>query len=286
MPMKFTKLGAFACRHAESPVWCEKQNCFYFVDIGTGATHRYHQNGRSEIFYSSATVSSVCLASSLNVLVSGWNELTTIPSQTRLSAPSLPVGVRFNEARPDAIGRYWITTMDLKESSPIGALYSYSVDDGWQRALDGLVVGNGIGWSIDNRKMYLTDSGRGEIYQFDFDLHSGSLTNRRLFATVPVKDGVPDGLVVDSDDCVWSAHFDGGRVTRYRPTGSIELSMDLPLRSPTSICFGGPSLSDLLVTSSVSGSAEPRPLDGSVLVIATEFQGIRSNRISERCFKL
>jgi sugar lactone lactonase YvrE len=262
--VRFSKVGPFVCRHAESPVWCEKQNCFYFVDIGTGVTYRYYQDGQSEIYYSSTAVSSVCLTSSLNVLISSWNELTICPSQTRFSAPSLPLGVRFNEARPDLIGRYWVTTMDLQESSPVGALYSYSPADGWQHVIDGLVVGNGIGWSVDNRKMYLTDSGRGEIYQFDFDLPSGSLTNRRLFVKVPAEYGVPDGLVVDSADCVWSAHFNGARVTRYLPTGAIDLSLNLPLRSPTSICFGGPSLSDLFVTSSVSGSAEPRPLDGSI----------------------
>jgi sugar lactone lactonase YvrE len=110
--------------------------------------------------------------------------------------------------------------------------------------------------------------------------------NRRLFVKVPAEYGVPEGLVVDSADCVWSAHFNGACVTRYLPTSLIDLSLDLPLRSPTSICFGGRSLSDLLVTSSVSGSAEPRTLDGSVLVIPTEFQGVPSNRLSDICFRL
>jgi sugar lactone lactonase YvrE len=38
---------------------------------------------------------------------------------------------------------------------------------------------------------------------------------------------------------VWNAKVFGGRIIRYAPDGSIDRVIDLPLRSPTSVMFGG-----------------------------------------------
>ena len=34
-------------------------------------------------------------------------------------------------------------------------------------------------------------------------------------------DGYPDGIVLDSDECLWVALWDGGCVRRYSPQGSF-----------------------------------------------------------------
>ena len=49
-----------------------------------------------------------------------------------------------------------------------------------------------------------------------------TLSNRRTFVVISERDGLPDGLVVDSDGCVWVALFGSGRLRRYSPFGKVE----------------------------------------------------------------
>ena len=112
---------------------------------------------------------------------------------------------------------------------------------------------NGIGWSPDDETMYFTDSRVGQIYAYDFDIEAGTVSNRRIFAEVSPDLGVPDGLTVDREGYVWSAHWDGARITRYRPDGVVERVVPLPCSRVTSCTFGGKNLRSLFVTSATYG---------------------------------
>jgi sugar lactone lactonase YvrE len=74
-----------------------------------------------------------------------------------------------------------------------------------------------------------------------------------VFARLPAGAGHPDGLTVDGEDHVWGAHWGGGRLTRYRPDGSIERVVPIPAAQITSACFGGPDLDVLYVTTAAIG---------------------------------
>lgn len=125
--------------------------------------------------------------------------------------------------------------------------------------------------------MYYTDSPLRIIYAYDFDLVSGSIDNRREFVRVPVDEGFPDGLTVDSEGFIWSAHWDGWRITRYDPEGKVERVIPLPVQRPTSCAFGGADLNQLYITSAWSGLKEvdrqKQPLAGDLLRIQTNIAG-------------
>jgi len=87
------------------------------------------------------------------------------------------------------------------------------------------------------------------IWVFDFDPVTGSLGTRRVFAKLAGDDGVPDGLAVDSEGYVWSAIWDGWRLIRFAPDGSIVSEIRMPVQRPTSCMFGGPDLKTLYITS-------------------------------------
>jgi sugar lactone lactonase YvrE len=70
---------------------------------------------------------------------------------------------------------------------------------------------------------------------------------------------VPDGLTVDAEGGVWSAKWDGWRLVRYAPDGSVDRVVPMPVQRPTSVAFGGPDLATLYVTSARIG------LDGAAL---------------------
>ena len=54
----------------------------------------------------------------------------------------------------------------------------------------------------------------------------------------PKTQASPTDLIVDSEDFVWSAHWDGWRVTRYDPAGKIEREIRLPGANATCFFFG------------------------------------------------
>lgn len=63
---------------------------------------------------------------------------------------------------------------------------------------------NGLAFSPDEKTLYIDDSDQGHIRAFDV-LPDGSLANGRVFAELkdPAKDGVPDGMKVDTQGNVF-----------------------------------------------------------------------------------
>ena len=179
---------------------------------------------------------------------------------------ALPQGetpARMNDGNCDSAGRFWAGTMGLAAEPQAGALYRLDPDLTVTRVLDGVTESNGIDWSPDDRLMYYIDSMERRVDVFDFDLASGSLANRRPFATIEggaaaggadgedANDGevLPDGLTVDAEGGVWVALWGGSALRRFTPDGSLERTVSLPTRQITSCAFGGPGLDELYVTS-------------------------------------
>jgi sugar lactone lactonase YvrE len=79
------------------------------------------------------------------------------------------------------------------------------------------------------------------------------LSNQRVWLQVPEEAGVPDGMTVDAQGSIWSARWDGSALYRYTPEGSEQLRIPFPARKVSSAAFGGAELSDLYITTALSG---------------------------------
>jgi sugar lactone lactonase YvrE len=55
-------------------------------------------------------------------------------------------------------------------------------------------------------------------------------------------------MTVDSEDCLWLAHFAGSRITRYSPQGEVMQVIAMPVPNITSCTFAGPDLDTLYIT--------------------------------------
>jgi len=172
--------------------------------------------------------------------------------------------MRTNDGICDPAGRFWVGSMALDESPGVAALYRYA-DGVLERVLHGLTLSNGIGWSPDTRLMYYVDSGERRLDVFDFDLEHGTLAGRREFAEVEHAAGIPDGLAVDDEGCVWLALWGGHAVRRYAPDGELLDALDVPAEKVTACCFGGADRRSLFIT-----TAEP---DGNVYVTQAGVSG-------------
>ncbi len=96
--------------------------------------------------------------------------------------------------------------------------------------------------------MYYIDSATQRIDVFEFDADLGTLSGRRPFVEIPASEGLPDGMTVDSEGCIWVALFRAGKVRRYTPYGTIDMEVTVPVTLVTSCAFGGSSLEDLYIT--------------------------------------
>lgn len=191
-------------------------------------------------------------------------------AETLIAAVDEPAGAnRFNDAICDARGRLWAGTMSLRREPGAAALYRLEPGGRVEVAIGGATISNGLDFDLDATRLYYVDSTTYRVDAIDFDLERGRLGRRRAFARIDPADGLPDGLCVDADGGVWLALFGGGAVRRYRPDGTLEAHIPLPVRHPTSLAFGGPDLRDLYVTSSrhllTAAEREAEPAAGALL---------------------
>lgn len=193
-------------------------------------------------------------------------------------------GMRGNDAAVDPAGRLWAGTMRYDLATDGGFVARITPDGRATVMLPEVSISNGIGWSPDERRMYYVDSPTHRIDVFDFDLGSGEISARRPLTTVADTDGVPDGLCVDADGCVWVAVNGGGQVRRYTPEGALDRVVEVPARQVSACCFGGDDLSDLYVTTGREGfteaDAEAQPLAGCLFVGAGFGAGMPSPRFA------
>ena len=130
--------------------------------------------------------------------------------------------VRFNDGVCDPAGRFWAGTVAGDRRAGAGALYRLDPSGEIAVVLDGVTESNGLGWSPDGGTFYYIDSGepRPRIRSFPCDMAAGTLGAPRDLVQPPPSQGIPDGLVVDADGCLWVAFWGGSAVRRYAPDGS------------------------------------------------------------------
>ena len=82
--------------------------------------------------------------------------------------------VRFNDGSADRQGRFWAGSTHADDQfRPEGSLYRVNPDCGIQKMAGGLACSNGLGWSPDNKVMYVTAQFAYELLAFDFDPDDG-----------------------------------------------------------------------------------------------------------------
>lgn len=270
----------------EGPVWHPVEQVLYWLDIFQGRFHRFDpRTGDHQVKDLGLVISAMGVrASGGFVLATGKGFAFYDPTSGHLEFLGDPdadesADARFNDGKTDRQGRFWAGKMS---SQPTNSLFCLLPDCSIRRMESGIEISNGLGWSPDNRTFYFTDSPARVIYAYDFDALSGDLSNRRVFASIPnaPREGMPDGLAIDEEGCVWSARWGGWKVVRYTPDGQIEREIEMPVEFPTSCAFGGANLDDLYITSAfveIRDLADRRaiqPLAGDIFRLKTHVRGL------------
>lgn len=241
----------------EGPVWVAAEKSFYWTDILAKRLFRWTAAESVVVLDMPDTICSLAPRASGGFIGAGYAGFVAIdfhpPRVIPVAAPESHLAFnRFNDGKTDRQGRFWAGTMDRREREASGALYRLDRNLAWTQVDDGYRVTNGPAFSLNGRTMYHTDSALGRVYAFDLG-GNGDVANRRVFASFDASDGYPDGMTVDSEDCLWIAFWDGWCLRRLSPSGECLLRVPLPVQRPTSCAFGGPDLDHLVITSARVG---------------------------------
>jgi sugar lactone lactonase YvrE len=272
----------------EGPVWDAAAQALWWVDIRGPAVHRYEpRTGAARQWPMPEEVGSLALrrdGTLLLALRSGFaffDPATGAIERVGNPEPDQPDN-RLNDGKCDRRGRFWVGSMHVSGRQPTGALYRLDPDRAWHRMATGITVPNSLAFAPDDRTLYFADTPSREIAAYAFDAARGTLGARRVFATVPEGAGYPDGSTVDAEGYLWSAHWDGGRLTRYAPDGRVDRVIELPVSRPTCPAFGGERL-DVLYVTTASIRLDPaerarQPWAGGLLALDVGVRGLPEPR--------
>ncbi len=181
---------------------------------------------------------------------------------------------RMNDAKCDSRGRLWAGSTNLDFAPGRGALHRWNGASPGAVMATGLTLPNGLGWDADDTMMYVVDSMRHTLFSTPFSAEDGTIGD--LTPLCSVEDGLPDGLAVDVDGCIWVAVWGASVVHRYSPAGDLIGKVPLPVTKPSSCAFGPDGTLYITSASADLDDAEQarQPLAGSVFALASGTHGV------------
>jgi sugar lactone lactonase YvrE len=260
MPLDFTCVAELKTRIGESPVYDERTERLYFVDILNCTIHALElQSGARASWSVESEVGSIGLAASGALVVALRHSVILFDPESEKRVDICRVEddgprTRLNDGRVGPDGAFWVGSMDDRpEKEPIAALYRVDPSGRVERKVEGLVISNGLAWTADGETMFHADSRGPWIDRWRFDRNSGGISERTRFAAPDDTVGRPDGGSCDAEGNYWSAGVSAGRLNRFAPDGSLAESMQVPVPAPTMPCFGGPDFRTLYLTNLTEG---------------------------------
>lgn len=243
----------------EGPIWDAKNNLIYCVSIEQGLIYQINPySGEVQSYPTNGSVGCVALNQNGDLISAEKRGIFKTNPKTRektyIDQFETNPNLRYNDGRFDPIGRFIVGTKSEKDyfTEPQfkiekGNLFSYYKGE-YKIILTDLLISNGIGFSLDSKKMYFIDTPTKKVAQYQYDLSTGGI----LFEKDIIKiDGIgwPDGMCVDLDGNIWVAEWGGGRIRKWDVnTGKNIDEISLPCPLVTSCCLGGKNLDEIFIT--------------------------------------
>ncbi|MCA1370498.1 SMP-30/gluconolactonase/LRE family protein [Bradyrhizobium sp. BRP14] len=279
------------CAVAESPVYDERRNCLFFVDIGRGAVHRADLSGTGHVEWAlDHGACSIGLARSGRLVLAQRDRVVLFdPDSGAITAEIATIetersDTRLNDGKVGPDGAFWVGTMHdvTADRRPIAALYRVSPAGAVERKINDIICSNGLAWSGDGTLLFHSDSRGPWIDRWRFDPATGTLSERLRLAMLDEASGRPDGGAADAEGNYWSAGVSAGILNRFSPEGRLIEAHPFPVPAPTMPCFAGPDLKTLVVTSLRPAGVGEESRSGGIFLAPSPVAGVAVHRIDDR----
>lgn len=276
--MQIQQLGQWKAELGECPVWHGQQlwmlDCrrglVLAMDADTGEVRARHEAPApvgSFAFNQDGASIVIALKEEIATLELRSGRLRTL-ARIEASHPHL----RLNDGISLDDGSFVVGTMHVErgpDEPPLGGVYRLGTDLQLRKLDTGYGITNGPCVNPVNGRLHVADSAARIVYSYA--LHSnGSLSDKQVFLRTDAHESGPDGCAFDTEGGLWVALVRKGALARFDMTGRLTHRIALPVAHPSAVCFGGPQMSELFVTS-ISDSGRlvaTGPVDGAVLKLS------------------
>jgi len=180
-----------------------------------------------------------------------------------------------NDITLDDQGGYYFTDPDGSRQAPIGTVHYVDRAGKTYLCYGGMRVPNGLVVDFDRKLLYVAETVFNRIVKFRI-LSPGKLGSLEVVATLPTREGHdvgPDGITIDTKGNVYVAHLGTGHVLVVDPEGKLVRTLDGGNYDVSNLTFGGPNLSQLFVTGSITHRKT-----GAGRVYRLDLQGVSGRR--------
>ncbi len=245
----------------EGPVW-HQSGFLLFSDIPADTIYKWTPNQKTEVFRRPSGNANGNTLDAEGHLISAEHKHRRV-SRTEKDGKIVTLAERYegnrlnspNDVVVKSDGSVYFTDPPYgikKEQEELGfyGVYRLAPDGTLTLLVKDFVRPNGLAFSPDEKKLYVSDSEKGHIRVFDVSA-DGSLANGRIFAEQKdsSKAGVPDGMKVDVRGNVYSTG--AGGVWVFSPEGNLQVLIEVP-ETPTNLAWGDGDGKTLYITANKS----------------------------------
>ncbi|NOD84297.1 SMP-30/gluconolactonase/LRE family protein [Ruegeria sp. HKCCD6119] len=255
--------------------WTDIEGCaLWSFDAATSETASHEMPERVCCFAPRASGGLIVAYAHRVVLFDSPNSEETLVTRFEPNNPE----TRLNDGRTDRQGRLIVGGMNEVSGKADSSVICVDTDLSVQTIIEGVSCANSTCFASDGETMFFADTPDREIVAFDYDTRSGTVSNRRQHASFNDEPGLPDGSCVDAEGGVWNAEWEGHRVVRVAPDGTIDRVIAVPVWKPTCCAFGGRDLDTLFITTSRLMSDEAaltkEPESGGLFAVKPGVRGV------------
>ena len=306
--MEWQTVSAEPYELGESPFWHPTEQTLYWVDIPAKKILRANvYMGTVETWNMPSEPGCIAPAANGGLVIALRHGVFLAPDwggelQRLVTLPYDTATVRANDGKCDALGRFWVGTIDEPKARRAAELFSIDCRGGGvpqvKRQAGDALTGNGLAWSPDSRTTFWADTSSHVIHAWDFDLQANTLDAHRIFLQLPPKPalwrfdsstangkpaygGRPDGAAVDVQGNYFVAMYEGQRICQFTPDGRLLAEFPVPAQCPTMPCFGGEDFKTLYLTTARHGRSAAElgafPQSGCVFSTRLDVPGLPVN---------
>lgn len=180
---------------------------------------------------------------------------------------------RSNDGRADRQGGFWFSTMGRDGEPGMGAIYRFFRGE-VRRLVAPVTIPNSICFSPDGARVHYSDTDRGIVWRQGLDPQGWPAGEAQVYLDLSDRGWSPDGAVTDADGGFCCAIWGQGAVIRFDAAGRQTHRFEVEGRQPSCPAFGGPDLSDLLVTTAFDGIEDPDAAQGRTYRLRTDLTGL------------